>query len=395
MGVCLSGSQSVAQSISQPAGDETIVIPQAPYKYYNLEGEGAQTTVERNAGTAASEFTNLRSRGFYADTPGTYFVDPDGDGYGVQVSIGRTPRTRITSNGPVISGYKVTQTETRLFRTRGELGNPVTGAQITDGSVTGADIAPETLTGSNVQDGSLTGADIASETITGANVRDGSLTGADIASETLTGSNVQDGSLTGADIASETITGANVRDGSLTGADIQDQSIAQADLSDNSVGTDQIIDDSVTGADIQNESLQNEDLATNSVNSRTIENNSIRLEDLNGEVSDYIDASNAQAMEASRAYTDYRADQLQSQIDRNAEIANDGIAMALAAKVPSLAEDAEGAFSIGLGHYSGSTALAAGGTAWLPGTDTQLYGTVGYGFKSSKIGASIGLMFSF
>ena len=272
--------------------------------------------------------------------------------------------------------------------------NSVGSAEITNNSVTGADIRNGTVTGTDIANGSVTGTDIADE----------SVTGTDIADETITGSNIQDGTVTGTDIADGGVENINLGDNSIDSRTIEDQSIQNVDLGDNSINSRTIEDQSIQNVDlgdnsvnsrtIEDQSVQNDDLADGSVNSRTIENDSILLEDLNGEVRQFFDNGNANTLRQANAYTDRRVDALEDRVNRNAEIANDGIAMALAAKVPSLADGHTEAFSIGLGHYAGSTAIAAAGTARLEGTNAQVYGTLGYGFRGNRLGVSMGVIFS-
>ena len=73
------------------------------------------------------------------------------------------------------------------------------------------------------------------------------------------------------------------------------------------------------------------------------------------------------------------------------DLALDGIAIALASKVPSLANHENSAVTVGLGNYAGATALSVGGTIRIQDTNMQLYGTVGTGFKSKKLGSSVGI----
>jgi hypothetical protein len=56
----------------------------------------------------------------------------------------------------------------------------VTSAMITNGTITGTDIASDTITSTNILDGTITGTDIASGTITSANILDGTIVNADI-----------------------------------------------------------------------------------------------------------------------------------------------------------------------------------------------------------------------
>ena len=302
--------------------------------------------------------------------------------------------------------------------------NSVTGADIRNGTVTGTDIANGSVTGTDIADESVTGTDIADETITGTNIQDGTVTGSDIADGGVENINLGDNSIDSRTIEDQSIQNVDLGDNSINSRTIEDQSVQNVDLGDNSINSrtiedqsvqnvdlgdnsvnsrtieDQSVqnvdlgDDSVNSRTIEDRSVQNDDLADGSVNSRTIENDSILLEDLNGEVRQFFDNGNANTLRQANAYTDRRVDALEDRVNRNAEIANDGIAMALAAKVPSLADGHTEAFSIGLGHYAGSTAIAAAGTARLEGTNAQVYGTLGYGFRGNRLGVSMGVIFS-
>lgn len=225
---------------------------------------------------------------------------------------------------------------------------------------------------------------IINNSVTSADIQNGSVTGTDIADGSLTGTDIQDGSVTQNDLA----------DNSVGSAQIIDQSVTQADLANNSVGSAQIIDNSVTTDDIANGTIQIEDLAEGSVNSQTIENDSVLLEDLNGEVRQYIDNGNSNVLNQANNYTDRRVNQLESKVDRNADIANDGVAIALAAQVPTLSDGTVQAITMGYGYYSGSSAVSIGGTARIEDTNWQVFGTVGYGFRAEKIGLSMGLLWS-
>lgn len=87
----------------------------------------------------------------------------------------------------------------------------VTSAMITDGTITGTDIASGTVTSSNILNGTIVSADIASNTITSANILNGTITGTDIASGTITSSNITDNTIVNADINSA----ANIADTKL------------------------------------------------------------------------------------------------------------------------------------------------------------------------------------
>lgn len=57
---------------------------------------------------------------------------------------------------------------------------PAGSATLTDGSVTGAKLAPETIDGSRIANGSITGSDIGVEEVSGLSILDGSVTPAEL-----------------------------------------------------------------------------------------------------------------------------------------------------------------------------------------------------------------------
>lgn len=72
-------------------------------------------------------------------------------------------------------------------------------------------------------------------TITGSNVKNGSLSGADLKDSSVTTSDIKDGSLNSADIGSRTIDSSDIKDESLTGQDINEstlQHVGSADVAD-------------------------------------------------------------------------------------------------------------------------------------------------------------------
>ena len=333
----------------------------------------------------------------------------------IQAAGGGTPGPNTVGSGQIVDG-SVTGTDIADGSVTGTdiADGSVTGTDIADGSVTGTDIADGTVTGDDIQDGSVTGTDIADGSITqsdlasnsvgSAQIIDQSVTQADLADSSVGSAQIIDNSVTQADLANNSVGSAQIIDQSVTQADLSnnsvgsaqiiDNSVTQADLADNSVGSAQIIDNSVTSADIENGTIQNEDIAAGAVNSESIENDSILLEDLNGEVRQYINSGNSNTLTQANNYTDRRVNALQQQVNRNADIANDGVAMALAAQVPTLSEGTVQAVTIGYGYYSGSSAISIGGTTRIEDTDWQAFGTLGYGFKAEKFGLSVGLLWS-
>ena len=85
---------------------------------------------------------------------------------------------------------------------------------------------------------------------------------------------------------------------------------------------------------------------------------------------------------------------LENNISTNRQIAADGIAIALAAKVPTLTDSQLNAFSVGLGHYDGSSALAIAGATKIENSNATLFGTLGVGIQQQKFGFSAGMQWA-
>ena len=87
--------------------------------------------------------------------------------------------------------------------------------------------------------------------------------------------------ITGANLAPNSVSSTEIIDGSITSADIANNSIQQNDLANNSVGTSELQNNSVTTAKISNNAVNNSKLAPNSVDSGNIINNEITNADIN------------------------------------------------------------------------------------------------------------------
>ena len=100
-----------------------------------------------------------------------------------------------------------------------------------------------------------------------------------------------------------------------------------------------------------------------------------------------------QTYQRSKAYTDQQVGALRYDMNALSDTLSDGVAIALAAKVPTLENGATNALSVGLGNYNGSTALSVGGAVRLD-ANVVAYGTLGVASRTRKLGTSIGVMWS-
>jgi hypothetical protein len=137
---------------------------------------------------------------------------------------------------------------------------PVITAGITDGQITNAKMASDSVASANIIDGTIVGGDIATGTITGANILDRTITNTDIALDTIQGFNIAPATITASNIAAATITGSNIAAGTITGSNILDRTITNADIALNTIEGFNIALETITGANIQDGSIGAQEL---------------------------------------------------------------------------------------------------------------------------------------
>jgi hypothetical protein len=90
---------------------------------------------------------------------------------------------------------------------------------------------------------------------TGANIKDGSLTGADVFDNTISGNDITNNSLTTTDIKDFSLGNGDFLTGSVDSRAATDNSLTGADIATQAVGSDEVANDSLTGADIDESTL--------------------------------------------------------------------------------------------------------------------------------------------
>ncbi|QQS65078.1 hypothetical protein IPO96_00760 [Candidatus Saccharibacteria bacterium] len=118
----------------------------------------------------------------------------------VNSGITVTAGTGLTGGGTVSLGGTVTLTLLNDF------GSSIDSSEITNGTITGTDIASSTITTSN----------IATSAITSTLIADNTITAADINTDAVTSDEILDGTITSADIANGTIATVDITDGAVT-----------------------------------------------------------------------------------------------------------------------------------------------------------------------------------
>ena len=170
-------------------------------------------------------------------------------------------------------------------------GNPVwdpksnfLGNSLPDGNIVIGDAAntatPRTVSGdiSLTNDGSVT---ISDNVITSAKILDDAITSSDIGSDAVandelapdavTSSEIQDGSVSNQDLADNSIDGTKIQDNSIGALDIATDAITSDEIASAAVGSDEIADGAVNSVDIANDAVVSSKIADGTISTDDIE----------------------------------------------------------------------------------------------------------------------------
>jgi hypothetical protein len=140
--------------------------------------------------------------------------------YGVNVTIASTAGGgNVSQLGAITANNVTTWQGTNGVQDGGKtvasLLTVVASANITDYTITGIDIANETINATTIANFTVEGADIKNETINSSQITNYTIDGADIKNATINGTTIADYSVAAADMANFTVTGQQIANGTI------------------------------------------------------------------------------------------------------------------------------------------------------------------------------------
>jgi hypothetical protein len=207
------------------------------------------------------------------------------------VGIGTTPSTNIALHvgGPVYASNYTGDGSQLSYVDAYTLNGKFAQTTKTADSIYVSDALGFLPTGSvnsdSIQDKSITGLDIADNTITSRDIQNYSITHLKIAPNAITSEKITSGAVTHIKIKPYAITSYNIRDGGIASKNIAHLSIQQhhiafgaitnAKIATNTITSDRIVDNTITSKDIQVGAISSHNIAEDAIQSHHMANQSI------------------------------------------------------------------------------------------------------------------------
>jgi hypothetical protein len=126
---------------------------------------------------------------------------------------------------------------------------------------TGVAYASNEWTGDNIVDGSLTGLDIAADSLGTNKIKDENLTAIDLAPNSVGSSEIQTDAVNATEIADDSIDSGEIVDNSLSAADLGTSSVGSVEIASGAVTNSKLGANSVDGSKVATNSLTTSDIA--------------------------------------------------------------------------------------------------------------------------------------
>lgn len=151
-----------------------------------------------------------------------------------------------------------------------QLGQTIEGSEISDGTISNADLAQQAVDTVNLVPGAVDSSAIADGTIQGADIDQQAINAVHLAAAAVQGGNIAAGVVANVHLAPNAVTSGQIADGSVALADLATNSVDGARIVDGTIDVADLAGNSVTSGKIANATIQDLDLAANCVTSPKI-----------------------------------------------------------------------------------------------------------------------------
>ena len=192
----------------------------------------------------------------------------------------------LTLGGEKISNFTITSEKIANYTIGGEklVNNTITNQNIANETITKFQIAPNAITNEKIASSAVLAINIATGAVNSSHIQTGSILGEDISAGTINLSN-----LSASAIASLQTTPAN----SINSSHIQNGSILTEDISNNAITNTKIADFSISNSKLQDDSIDSRKIIAGSILGTDIATNQIGVSHLTGTA--YLDLTTTQA----------------------------------------------------------------------------------------------------
>ena len=226
-----------------------VATPTPPYDVGDLWDAGGTPRVIKRCVTAkadgaaydAADWVEVATKGAQAgvdllSSGGTTLGDAD-----VITSQGTSADTSAVSGLPAsnVAGWAHGTDPTKID-----------GGTIYAATITGTQIAGDTITANHIAAGTITGNEIAGNTITAGNIAAGTITANEIAANAISTSHIQADAITTAKLAANSVSTAKIQAGAVTSAEIAANAVTATHIASNTITANEIAAGTITGTEI-------------------------------------------------------------------------------------------------------------------------------------------------
>ena len=158
--------------------------------------------------------------------------------------------------------------------------NGVSSQHIVDGSVVGADIAPQAISSAHIANGAVTRTQLAPGSVTAGALSNDVVGTAALANDAVTSAKLATNAVTSSEILDNSVSTFDVQNDSLTSADLAANACGPSEIADGAVGATKLGLNSVTSAAIQANAVTASEIAQDAVGPSELAASAVRGENL-------------------------------------------------------------------------------------------------------------------